>query len=338
MDQRLSASSHGDSGHASIIDVAAVAGVSKSTASRALLGQPGVSDRTKEHVLETARRLGYVKDLRAQSLKSGRSDTVAILVRAVQLSYYGELIRTVQETLAARGFRLAVTMADPRDERPLDAVMSLRPEGVIIASGRVGLEDFADLSDVPVVVVGPEAVPPRLSAISDDGSGVRALIELVVAEGHQRIGVIDIPRSRSTTLGARSDAFIEAVRAHSIDPVIIRAEADGDGPDPRALRDVVGDVTVIVCPSDPILVRTWELLHSWGLDVPDDISLTGYDGLGDLARPVIGVTTWMQPVEAMGRAAAEEIMARIGGRPTPTRQQFRGALIRGRTLKHRARS
>lgn len=324
-------SSH--SARVSLLDVAAAAGVSKSTASRALLGQSSVSASARDHVLATAARLGYFKDSRAHALKSGRSRTVAIFVRAVNLSFYGALIDVIQDALEEQGFQLAITTTGSGATRPVDTVMGLRPEGVIVASGRVSLSEFESQSYVPVVVVGPRSDSSALSSISDDGAGVDALAALVVECGHKNVGVLTVDAARSATLGARTLEMVAAIRSRGLEPVVVPVTGPEDRPNSELLRSATKSVTAILCPNDPIMIHVWEELYRWGIRVPDDISLTGYDGLGTLASPVLGLTTWTQPIVEMGRAAALEVVKRIADRDAPAiHLDFRGELVRGRTL------
>lgn len=85
----------------------------------------------------------------------------------------------------------------------------------------------------------------------------------------------------------------------------------------------------MVCPNDPVLMDVWETLHAWGLNIPEDVSLTGYDGVGQLASPVLGITTWRQPLSEMAAAAVGHLAA-LPDTPV-THRHFRGEYIRGRT-------
>ncbi|WP_018158130.1 LacI family DNA-binding transcriptional regulator [Demetria terragena] len=317
----------------SIHEVASAAAVSRSTASRALLGQEGVSQTTRDTVQRVARELGYVRDLRAHALKAGSGRTVVIYVRAVQLSYYGQMASLVQRELDARGYELVVVAGSASQARPVDAVMGLRPAGVIVASGRVDLEEFASL-DAPVVVAGSDADHPGLTSVADDNQGIKQLASLTAELGHRVVAVIDFPPGASATLSRRASETAKAHRRAGSEVRLVPCMPEGEVPDPSALRRSIEDgATVIVCPNDPLLVSVWEQLTHLGLTVPEDVSLIGYDGRGELASPVFGLTTWAQPIEAMAAAAASEVVARIVDDGHPCRHlRFRGELVRGRTL------
>lgn len=322
----------------SILDVAAAAGVSKSAASRALLGQPGASSEVSNHVRKVAARLGYVKDIRAQSLKSTSNRSIAVFVRSVRLSFYGELIAAVQETIEDAGYNLSIA-AGSGNKLPhggnLHALMGSRPAGVIIASGRLPASDIRTIADgqCPVVLAGSPSTSRTVGSVADDNSGAVEMSLRVAASGHRRVGVVTTSPTRSSTLGTRSQRLQQELQALGIEPVTIPIESKTDVPRQASLRRAAEQVTVIMCPNDPILVSTWEMLQSWGLRVPEDISLTGYDGIGQLASPVFGLTTWRQPVEEIGHAAARQLLARITDPSTPATHEFlTGSYIPGRTL------
>lgn len=316
----------------SILDVAAAAGVSKSTASRALLGDAEVSVSTRRRVQDAADRIGYVKDIHAHSLKAGVNKTVAIYVRSVQLSFYGELIAAIQRTVETTGYRVAVVSAS-KDDRPLQTLLSLRPAAAVVASGRVDLDSFENHHRVPIVLAGTSNASRVLSSVSDDGSGCEALAQQVAAAGHARVGVLEVPLSRSRTLGIRSHRICAALEALGVEVHVIPTDDVNDGPDPVALRASVSSITALMCPNDPSLVLSWELLSSWGLRVPEDMSLTGYDGVGHLASPAIGLTTWAQPIAEIGAAVAHELRRRLEDpSAAPAHLALTGQLIPGRTL------
>lgn len=319
---------------ASILDVASAAGVSKSTASRALAGAPDVSKATRARVQQVADELGFVKDFHAQALKSGRSRTVAIYVRSVQLGYYGSLIASVQTRLEERGYRLAVTSSSPRDTRPLDMLLSLRPAAAIVASGRVNLEAFEAYRRVPIVLAaGAAATEGNLSSVYDDGFGCEELAAEVVRRGHSRVAVVDVPTARSRTLGPRSRSMRDALERRGVTVTMIATAEPDDAPVEADLRRAASEVTAIMCPNDPTLIEVWNRLTEWGLSVPRDLSLTGYDGASPFAGPAIGLTTWEQPIAEIGRHVVAELLRRLEDKDAePSHIPLRGQLITGRTL------
>lgn len=324
-------------GRVSIIDVAARAGVSKSTASRALLGQSDVADKVRARVEQAATELGYVKDYRAHLLKSTDTTTIAVFVRAVQLSFYGELVAAIQGHVERAGYQLTVAAAssDARTEpAAIDRMMGLRPAGVIFASGRVPADVIAGAArSAPVVLAGRGARIPTVGSVCDDASGTRVLAEMILERGHRRVGVLIPSKSWSTTLQDRATRMRKALNDLGIDTTVIPFAAESDHADSETLARAVESVTAIMCPNDPTVISTWEQLDELGYDVPTDVSLTGYDGIGQLASPVLGLTTWRQPIAEIGRAASEQLLARIADPSVKARHlRLAGTLLDGRTL------
>ncbi|MEV0705195.1 LacI family DNA-binding transcriptional regulator [Saccharopolyspora sp. NPDC050389] len=322
----------------SILDVAAHAGVSKSAASRALLGQGDVAEQVRARVEAAAAELGYVKDYRAHALKSTSTRTVGIFVRTVRLSFYGELIATIQHTIESNGFQLAVFAASsdtPTETHTIEQMMGLRPEGIIIASGRVPTHTITGAAKiVPVVLAGRTNRLPGIDTVADDGTGTAALAECVAHHGHRDVAVLSVARSRSATLSARSQRIRKELTALGVNVLPVPLAADRDAADPEHLRRALKTATAVMCPNDPTLITTWEQLDAFGHRVPDDISLTGYDGIGQLASPVLGLTTWRQPIADIGHAVAEQILDRIKNPDTSPRHiRLTGCLQRGRTLR-----
>lgn len=326
-----------------IADVAREAGVSTSTVSRVLLGQPGVSTATRMRVREVASRLGYVRDARGRDLTSSARFTVGVFVRAAALSFYGELLALTQEALEADGARVVMasgSRSDPSSTRELADLLGQRPDAVLVASGRFDDEVLSAVAGwAPTTLIG-RAVPHlmHVASVADDGAGVRELALLVAAAGHRRVGVVDVPAARSRTLHPRSDAMATELDRVGVQVHRISLAAAGDRPDEAALDAALAGesgVTAIMAPSDPVAVATWEELALRGLRVPEDVSLTGYDGIGQLSTPILGLTTWRQPLEAMAQFAAEALRDGVRGR-VPEHRRVRGDLVRGRTLaEHR---
>lgn len=300
-----------------------------------MLGQSGITSETREHIVAVAHELGYVKDSRAQSLKTTSTHTVAMLVRSARLSFYGELMSLLQEQIELSGFRVVVATqsAGQSTTLALEQVLGLRPDALVIASGRIPeFEIERHARSLPIVLAGPRSRSRNFGSVSDDGSGAEELAQLVAKTGHRTVGLLIPLAGLSSTIGSRSDRMRAALLQHGVTIRSIRLRED-DTPDPDDLAAALDTITAIMCPTDPSMVATWEQLQDWSIDVPGRISLTGYDGVGQLASPVLGLTTWRQPLELIARATAAQVLGRLHHREaTPRQEAFTGRMIRGRTL------
>jgi len=174
---------------------------------------------------------------------------------------------------------------------------------------------------------------------SDDVDGGRVLADHVVAAGHRRVAVGLVEEQYSLSQHIRGRAMIDRLRAHGAHPVVI------DVPDDKHMADVLDavledrGVTALMCPTDAALMDSLEALRIRGLTCPDDLSATGYDGLGALASPYLGLTTYRQPVEAMGATAVDLVVGAIEQPDAPVAHiALRGHLMPGRMVAPPARA
>lgn len=318
----------------SIVDVARAAGVSKSTASRALLGG-SVTEQTRRAVEAAADELGYVKNSNARAMRT-RPTTIGVLVRAAQMSFYGELVAGLQAALEPAGHPLVVVPgldSPAAQEEALRTLLSMRVSGLILASGRVPLRAAqAAARSVPVVFAGRSTRGAQITSVSDDPRGADALADLVAELGHTRVGVATVARSDSQTRHRRTSRMVTRLRSHGLEPVELPLGTP-DRIDPGAVTELAGRASAIMLPNDPLLLQAWAALEAAGLRVPHDVSLTGYDGVGELASPALGLTTWRQDLGAMAKVSVDALLSRLADPDVGARHVVvRGSLQRGRTL------
>lgn len=319
-----------------IVDIAAAAGVSKSAVSRALLGQGEVSADKRKRIEEAAHRLGYVANAMARSLVSSRTRTLGVVLRDVKKPYYAFLQAGMQYQAERRDYRIVATTNAGELEvsdalREIRNLISLQVDGLVIAPARLPSEEFTPFLDrVPIVVAGRHDTSRGISSVAcDDDDGGRALAQHLLGLGHRRIAVVHVDAEYSTRYSTRSRAMIDELRSSGCAPVV------WDSPTDLASAQVVAaqlddtDVTAIMCPNDPAALDVLEVLRTRG---GTSLSVTGYDGFGPLAAPYLGLTTFRQPIEEIGRAAIDLLIDRIEGHSEQERfVSLRGTVVPGRT-------
>lgn len=320
-----------------IREVAEAAGVSKSTASRALRREARVSAETIDHVERVAASLGYVPDLRAAGLSSASPTTVGLMVRGAERSFYGEIAAAVQAITDARGIDLLIVNGGDNHETQLRALRNLlghRVAGILVASGRASLEAVEmAASFVPTVLVGMEVTNDDIDSVTLDPSAEINMARAVLEAGHRRVAVTSADGPESIVLVERASRYREVLRLGGAECV----ELPGRTPAvefARALRDSLDrGVTAIMALEDSTAVAILELLMEWGVPCPEAVSVTGFDGVGVYRSPLIGLSTVRQPVEHMAAAAADRIERRVLGEAGPAQHlRIPGDRIRGKTL------
>ncbi|MFE4540489.1 LacI family DNA-binding transcriptional regulator [Streptomyces scopuliridis] len=319
--------------------VATEAGVSRATASRVFYGSTPVAEHTRQAVFAAAERLGYVPNTMARSLAARGSDLLGLLLRAPDNPAYGLLFSELQAHVSAAGLQM-VTVAPSRNEgahferQALNRLLGLRVGGMFLATSVIRaemLEPFLDL--VPVVVVGrPESHPGIHSVSYDEDHNAELLADAVAAAGHLSAAVVvpehSVSEHRRGMALARGLAE-RGVRVHRISSPTFGSLDEG-GQEIVALRRQ-GRITAAMFPSDWRLLTFLTLAQEAGLKVPDDLSLTGFDGIMP-GIDLLGFTTVRIPVEEAARRAVEVMRTQLQERTRPQHELLPGTLIRGRTL------
>lgn len=325
-----------------VSDVAAAAGVSRATATRALKGEGRFAPETQDRILAEAERLGYVRNTMAAELAAGRTGTVGLMLRDASNPAYGLLFSRLQDEAHRRGLDL-VTVTIGADEQgseqvnALHRLLGMRVAGLIVATGGITasqLEPFAD--QVPIVRAGRvESVGRIHSAHYDDPSHGRLLASHVLSLGHRNVVVLSGAADVSFPEHLRASAMREALVAGGASVTMLSAGAGPTDGVSESLTAVGAGATAVMCASDYRQLAVMRALRSAGLSVPGDVSVTGCDGILPGAD-LLGLTTLRIPVESVAAAAVETMQRLLTSDaetdPVPTvRQAFVGTLVPGTT-------
>jgi len=293
-----------------IIDLARATGLSKSVVSRALNKEPGVSPESREAVLSAATEMGYVANAMARRMRSHSVDTVGVLVRDPASVFYGTLLGELQSAASERGVRL-VTMTgsgkpDLEEERvALRSLLALRVDGLLVCSGLLPAGDLYPFAErVPTVVVGRSEWDSRISSVCcDDEDGARQLVDYVVDAGYAKI-IVPVPQGLTApSLHIRANLLIAHLRVRGLQPHVIEAE------DPEFVLKRVQSANK---PSDKVAVMApndrWAVALREGLVTTPGVLVTGYDGVGVYTSPLLGLTTFVQPIEEIASNALDLVV------------------------------
>ena len=313
-----------------IRDVAAEAGVSIGTASKALNGQGKLRAETRERVAEAAQRLGFAPNTLAQALLAGRSFTVG-LITTDSFGRFSIPVMLGAEDALGTG-QVSVFMCDTRDDpererRYIEMLSARRVDGLIVTGRRVEPRPPVTAGPgIPVVYAmtqplgedGPAVLP-------DDEGGGRASARHLLAAGRRRIGHITGPE-RFLAARKRATGFSTALAARGLEPhggVRFGEWSEQWGREAAAqLLADRPDLDAIFCGSDQIARGVGDTLHAAGRRIPGDVALVGFDNWEPMAlgaQPPL--TSVDMCLEEVGRAAAGLLLAAIADEPA------RGVLI-----------
>jgi LacI family transcriptional regulator, galactose operon repressor len=306
-----------------IVDVAALAGVTPGTASKALNGTGQLRADTRERVQRAAEQLGFTPDGIGRGLSSGRSYTVGLVTTDSFGRFSMPILLGAEDALGAG--QMAVLLCDTRDDpvreqHYLRNLVARRVDGIILTGRRTDPRPaLAVPVPVPVVhVFTPSADPAVASVVVDDTAGARLAVEHLLNLGRRRIAHITGPQ-RHHSAAARAESAADAAGPAFAGPVQYGEWSERWGRQAVALvlrHDP--SVDAVVCGSDQIARGVCDGLREGGKRVPDDVAVTGYDNWDVMAlasRPPL--TTVDLQLEELGRCAARHLLDAIAGRPHP---------------------
>jgi DNA-binding LacI/PurR family transcriptional regulator len=310
---------------ATIADVAKEAGVSIATVSRYLNGRVSeVSEGTGVRIQSAVDRLGYVPNLAARSLKTGRSRLIGVILANIAHPYWSVVLAGVEAACQRAGYSMIVSSAGDRadvEDRYLQMFREQRVDGILLNPAHAEPELVSTWGRLQLPVITLDRTIPGLPfglVAMDNALGVRLGVEHLLALGHRRIGFVSWrPRSlsnRQERLQGYTGALAQAGIA--VESSLIRFAAEGwsDGVEQTVnLLSESYPPTAILSASSMLNLQVLAAIKRCGLRVPDDISVVGYDDSpwDPLLDPPL--TTIATPAHALGIAAAERLIAAIEG-------------------------
>ena len=321
-------------------DVARLAGVSQSAVSRCFRPGNSLSAEKRKIILKAAEKLGYEPNVFASSLITKRSNLVAVLISNLTNLYYPQVLAELTQRLDEQGVRVLLFALQNEGDagEVLSQVWRYRVDGAI-AAARLTLEHLAQFERhrVPVVLYNRhaenDAVP---SVFCDSVGGERLLVDRLVEAGHKRFAILAGPPD-SYVGNQRVEGALARLAHHGLKAEVLPGRFDHEsGADGlRAVMAMKQRVDALICANDLMAIGAIDAArHEFGLKIPDDLSVVGFDGVGPAAWPSYRLTTIRQPVRRMTDAAVTMLLERIANPELPPEvRSFSGSLIEGSSAR-----
>jgi DNA-binding LacI/PurR family transcriptional regulator len=305
-----------------IIDVANLSGVSKSTVSNVIRDKGHVAETTRARVLEAIDALGYRPNALARDLVRRHANTIGVLVGDLGNTFYAELVKLIELQASEAGYTTIVsnTDGDLALERARVETLLERPvRGVVLlqfSGDRAVLEEL-QAAHVPVVVVS--CADERADCVAvDDSAGMALAVEHLYSVGHRSIAHVTGTLIEDATRAARFNGFKRAMASRRLQPRLLSADWEGERSEAkRELRALVTGgpcLTAFAAANDVMAIRLIDVLEAAGVRVPEDVSVTGFDGIELGAHVRIGLTTVAQPRAELTSQGFELLLDRISGK------------------------
>lgn len=308
---------------ATIRDVARRAGVGVGTVSRVLNDQPKVGPETRARVLAAIQELDYVPSETARHLSLGRTRTIAVVSIHIVIPSVIERIRGIERSLTTAGLDLIIRNVETlerRDQAVRETIRTDRVDGAVFISIAPRDDELTQIrgSQLPIVLIDAHHRNlPRV--VSDDVEGGRIAARHLLALGHTRIGFVGdpprpslgVPSSRMRLRGATEvlkERGLKMQPAHLVEGEYSRAGGQ------QSARRILSDrnpPTAIMAANDTLAFGVLAAAREFGLDVPRDLSVIGYDDIE--AADLVQLTTIHQPLEESGTEAVHRLRAILDG-------------------------
>ncbi len=309
-------------------DVARAAGVSQPTVSRALRGDPRLSESTRKRVLDAAEELKYVPSQRGRSLATRSTGQIGIVVSDLGNPFYLQVLDELHHALSETHLGMLVLTPDERGTVPLERLVDGSLDGAILTTTVLDSSLPAALSErgFPFVLLNREVDNARCDVcVVDNQQGARLAADELIGLGHTRIAALFGPSTTST--GRDREAGFRARLAEAEIPLPDRrrrrAPFDWSAGHAAALELLDSEPTALFCANDILALGAFNALHGRGVRIPQDISLIGFDDVVLASWEVFQLTTVSQDIPGMVSAATELLLTRIAAEqdePLPPRR------------------
>jgi LacI family transcriptional regulator len=320
-------------------DVADLVSVSKQTVSAVINNKPGITEATRERVLAAIEQLGYRLDHTAQSLRTGRTRTIALFITDVSSPVASKMASVAEDCAYAAQYTLVLynTRDDVKREASyIDSAIQRSVDGALFVATRDDTTalDSLQAAGLPVVVLDrvPDSYTGPAVHLDNKRAGAVAA-EHLVSLGHTRIAHVAGPESIHIS-AERRDGFCEGLRAQGFDastPCIEQAEGWSIECGYEAARRLLAcgaDFTAVLCAGDMLAIGAARALREAGRHIPEDVSLMGIDDIDLASYTHPPLTTVSQSIGEMARQAVHMLLELLEGRePEQTRVVIEPILV-----------
>lgn len=319
-------------------DIADKVGVSKALVSLVFRRAPGPSDETRARVFAAADELGYRVNRTAALMTARRSHLIGVMTD-IRSSFHAEMVEDIVEAADRAGYEvvLGAVTATHGEQRVIDTLLDFRCEGVILLGPESASETLMTIGEkLPTVVVGRRVSAPSLDVVrAADSRGIGSVVDYLAGLGHRRI--VHVTGGSGSIAADRRNGYVRAMRRHGLDEHVVLIEADfaeNAGVDAAKALLAGGELpSAVVCANDRSAVGVLDALRRAGVDVPGEVSITGYDDsvLAQLGH--IDLTSVSQAPREQANRAVDAVVERLdGGRTEPVSSVLKPQLVvRGTT-------
>ena len=304
-------------------DIARMAGVSRSTVSRVINGEPNVNEATRLKVDKVIKELNFQPNLAARSLAAGQTHIIGLVIPVGVSAIFSDpffpmLMQSISSACNQNGFSIMLWLAEPEFERRTvqQVLYNGLLDGVIVSSMHLTDPIVQTLTEraLPFVTIGRNPMSHSTSYVdADNYNGACEAMRHLYRLGRRRIATITGPMN--TIVGVdRLKGYQDSLKNYNLeyDPdLVVEGDFSDSGGYAAMERLIPLKPDAVFIASDVMAAAAMRASQEAGLKVPDDISIIGFDDIPLASRTIPPLTTVRQPVGAMGAAAVDVLIDMI---------------------------
>jgi LacI family transcriptional regulator len=301
-------------------DIAKMSGVSRSTVSRVINGDPNVNERTRTKVLAIIQTIGFQPNLAARGLAIGRTCVIGLVIPTGLTTifsdpYFPLLVQGAASACYARGYTVMLWLAEPDYERKTinQVLYGGLIDGVIVASMLIDdpLIERLTESPRPFITIGRHPTNERIHFVDvDNRAGAYQGVSYLLHTGRRRVAAVNGPRNMIAGID-RYQGYLDALGEHGLhpEPGLVAEGEFSDLSGYVAMKQLLPQrPDAVFVASDAMAFAAMRAIHEAGLRIPEDIAVVGFDDIPAAATSSPPLTTVRQPVARTGALAAETLI------------------------------
>jgi DNA-binding LacI/PurR family transcriptional regulator len=313
---------------ATLQDVAKRAGVSTATVSKVLSNTPYFTEATRQKVMKAVEELGYVRNIAAVALSSGKTQIIAVVFPYIYEAFFTDpltlrILEGIEGECTQRGYNMLLSTPRLTQDGPDNHYLALIRSGYI--DGIIAIDNVPNISVLkPVdksrtacITIGYQETD--LYIRSDDFSGGQQIMQHILEQGHKHIGIISIPEDMNVALNYRMDGMRSVAEDNGINfaelPTVYGDFSTANGIScTKELLEQHPQLTAIICLNDRMAIGAIQQAQAMGRKVPDDLAVAGYDDIPAAEIYTPRLTTINQQAPVLGHKAAQMLFDVLDGK------------------------
>lgn len=308
--------------NATIKDIAKELGLSATAVSRALNNRGGISEETRQKVIEVAKKLNYKPNIVAKSLKLNKTKTIGVVVADSSQYFFAKVIKGIENTATKEGYNIILCNTDSdaeKEKKAINVLINKRIDGIVLASSMLTkTEHIRYLNDtgVPYIfLIRRSEYEGADYVVNDNVLGAYLMTSYLLRAGEGKIHFLNMTEG-SPSSKDRLDGYLKALeeKGMTCDPSLIhymKPEVEDGYAVMRQILDKGEKVETVFCGCDVISVGAMEAIFERGYRIPEDIRVAGYDDIDFSAYLRTPLTTVSQPKYTIGSLGVETLLNKI---------------------------